>query len=168
MRRCASSLYHAETALGLGRHLVDRRGGHIFHLVALLLRSLELRAQLLLDGLLLLERAHVPVSGLGRRSSLLGRPLEGWRVASKGLGPLPRRRGSALADGCGRSGIGALPLPRAAVISTRLRVRVGGDGRRDEQREGARAERHAVWPGQCGVRAAKLDRRRELERARGR
>ena len=58
-RRGASSLYHAETALGLGRHLVDRRGGHIFHLVALLLRSLELGAQLLLDGLLLLERAHV-------------------------------------------------------------------------------------------------------------
>ena len=48
--------------------------------------------------------------------------MEGWLVASKGLGPLPRRRGSALADGCGRSGIGALPLPRAAVISTRLRL----------------------------------------------
>ena len=57
--------------------------------------------------------------------------MEGWRVASKGLGPLPRRRGSALAHGCGRSGRGALPLPRAAVISTRLRVQSrhrGGDG----------------------------------------
>ena len=43
-------------------------------------------------------------------------------MASKRLGPLPRRRGSALAHGCGRSGRGALPLPRAAVISTRLRV----------------------------------------------
>ena len=66
----------------------------------------------------------VPVSGLGRRSSVPGRPSEGWLVASEGLGPLPRRRGSALAHGCGRSGRGALPLPRAAVISTRLRVRV--------------------------------------------
>ena len=62
------------------------------------------------------------MSGLGRRSSALGRPLEGWRVASKRLGPLPRRRGDALAHGCGRSGRGALPLPRAAVISTRVRV----------------------------------------------
>ena len=43
-------------------------------------------------------------------------------MASKGLGPQYRRTGSALAHGCGRSGIGALPLPRAAVISTRLRV----------------------------------------------
>ena len=33
----------------------------------------------------------VPVSGLGRRSSALGGPLEGWLVASKGLGPRPRR-----------------------------------------------------------------------------
>ena len=41
----------------------------------------------------------VPVSGLGRRSSVLGRPLEGWRVASKGLRPLPRKRGSTLAQG---------------------------------------------------------------------
>ena len=48
--------------------------------------------------------------------------MEGWRLASKRLGPLPRRRGSALAHGCGRSGRGALPLPRAAVISTGLRV----------------------------------------------
>ena len=67
-------------------------------------------------------RGVVPVSGLGRRSSALGRPLEGWRVASKGLAPLPRRWGSALAHGCGRSGRAVLPLPRAAVISTRLRV----------------------------------------------
>ena len=48
--------------------------------------------------------------------------MEGWRVASKGLGPLPRRRESALAHGCGREGSGALPLARAAVISTGLRV----------------------------------------------
>ena len=44
-------------------------------------------------------------------------------MASKGLGPLPRRSGGALALGCGRSGRGALPLARAAGVSTRLRVR---------------------------------------------
>ena len=43
-------------------------------------------------------------------------------MALKRLGPLHRRREGALAHGCGRSGRGALPLPRAAVISTRLRV----------------------------------------------
>ena len=48
--------------------------------------------------------------------------MEGWRVASKGLGPLPRRRESALAHGCGRGGRVVLPLARAAVISTRLRL----------------------------------------------
>ena len=64
----------------------------------------------------------VPASGLGRRSSALGRPLEGWRVASKGMGPLPRRRGSALAHGCGRGGRVVLPLPRAAAVSTGLSV----------------------------------------------
>ena len=62
------------------------------------------------------------MSGLERRSSALGGPLEGWRVASKGLGPLPRRRGSALAHGCGRGGRVVLPLPRAAAVSTGLRV----------------------------------------------
>ena len=48
--------------------------------------------------------------------------MEGWRVASKGLGPLPRRRGSALARGCGRGGRVALPLARAAAVSTGSRV----------------------------------------------
>ena len=43
-------------------------------------------------------------------------------MASKGQGLLPRTRGSTLAHGCGREGSGALPLPRAAVISTGLRV----------------------------------------------
>ena len=62
------------------------------------------------------------MSGLGRRSAALGGPLEGWQVASKRLGPLPRRRGSALAHGCGRGGREVLPLVRAAVISTGLRV----------------------------------------------
>ena len=50
------------------------------------------------------------------------RPLEGWLMASKRLGTLPRIKRGALAHGCGRGGRGALPLPRAAVISTRLRV----------------------------------------------
>ena len=52
----------------------------------------------------------------------MGGSLEGWRVASKGLAALPRRRGSALALGCGREGSGALPLPRAAAVSTGARV----------------------------------------------
>ena len=50
--------------------------------------------------------------------------MQGWRVASKGRRPLPRRRGSALALGCGREGSGALPLARAAAVSTGLRVHV--------------------------------------------
>ena len=62
----------------------------------------------------------IPVSGLGRRFSALGRPLEGWRVASKGLPPLRRRRGSALAYGCGMGGRVVLPLARAAAVSTGL------------------------------------------------
>ena len=53
----------------------------------------------------------------------MGGPLEGWRVASKRLGALPRITRGALGRGCGREGGGALPLPRAAVISTGLRVR---------------------------------------------
>ena len=51
-------------------------------------------------------------------------------MASKGMGPLPRRRGSALAHGCGTSGRGALPLPRAAAVSTRLSVREDRDAQR--------------------------------------
>ena len=43
-------------------------------------------------------------------------------MASKGLGPLPWRRGGALAPGCGRGGRVVLPLPRAAAVSTGLRV----------------------------------------------
>ena len=48
--------------------------------------------------------------------------MEGWRVASKGLGPLPRRRESALAHGCGEGGRVLLPLARAAAVSTGERV----------------------------------------------
>ena len=50
--------------------------------------------------------------------------MEGWRVAAKWLGPLPRRRGSALTHGCGRGGRGALPLARAAAVSTGVSVRM--------------------------------------------
>ena len=53
--------------------------------------------------------------------------MEGWQVASKGLGPLPRRRESALARGCGRGGRVVLPLARAAAVSTGLRVRCRTD-----------------------------------------
>ena len=48
--------------------------------------------------------------------------MEGWRVASKRLAALPRRRGSALAHGCGMGGRVVLPLPRAVAVSTRVRV----------------------------------------------
>ena len=93
--------------------------------------------RLVLFGRLLFGRldhgVDVPVSGLGRRSAVSGRPLDGWRVASKGMGPLPRRRGSALAQGCDRGGRVALPLARAAAVSTGLRVlarevRIVGEG----------------------------------------
>ena len=60
---------------------------------------------------------------LGRSLSVSGWPLEGLRGASKGLRPLHRMRGSALARGCGRGGRVGLPLARAAVLSTGLRVR---------------------------------------------
>ena len=46
----------------------------------------------------------VPVSGSARRSAALGGPLEGWRVASKRLGPLPRMKWAALGRGGGREG----------------------------------------------------------------
>ena len=42
-------------------------------------------------------------------------------MASKGLRPLPRITRGALGR-CGREGSGALPLARAAAVSTRLRV----------------------------------------------
>ena len=46
-------------------------------------------------------------------------------MASKGLGPLPRRRGSALAHGCAGGGRVVLPLARAAAVSTGVRVLEG-------------------------------------------
>ena len=45
-------------------------------------------------------------------------------MASKGLGPPPRRRGSVLAQGCNRSGRVVLPLARAAAVWTGVRVLV--------------------------------------------
>ena len=56
--------------------------------------------------------------GLGRRSSVSWRPLEGWWVASKGLGPLRSRKASALGRGCDMGGRVALRLARAAAVST--------------------------------------------------
>ena len=46
-------------------------------------------------------------------------------MASKRLAALHRTRGSTQARGCGREGRGALPLPRAAAVSTGVRVRGG-------------------------------------------
>ena len=43
-------------------------------------------------------------------------------MASKRLGALQRTKRGALRRGCGREGSGALPLPRAAAVSTGLRV----------------------------------------------
>ena len=66
-----------------------------------------------------------PVSGMGRRPSAMSwRPFEGrdWRTASKGLRPQPTRRTGAVAHGCGMCGRVLLPLPRAAAVSTGLRV----------------------------------------------
>ena len=45
-------------------------------------------------------------------------------MASKGVAPLPRMRGSALAHGCDRDGRVVLPLARAAAVSTGWSVRV--------------------------------------------
>ena len=52
--------------------------------------------------------------------------MEGWRVASKRLGALPRIMWAALGRGCGREGSWALPLARAAAVSTGLRVPADG------------------------------------------
>ena len=66
-------------------------------------------------------------------------------MASKGVGPLPRRRGSALARGCERGGRVVLPLARAAAVSTGLRVREGGGGQRARRRaDGGRDARVVV------------------------
>ena len=63
-------------------------------------------------------------------------------MASKGLTALPRRRGSAPAHGCGRGGRVVLPLARAAVISTGLRVLLGRAARQLEPLR--RRGRHVV------------------------
>ena len=59
---------------------------------------------------------------VGAQILSLGRPFEGRPVASKGLGPLPTMRGSALAHGCGRGGRVVLRrLARAAAVWTGVR-----------------------------------------------
>ena len=93
------------------------------------------------------------------------RRLEGWRVASKPLGALSRMRWAALGRGGGREGRGALPLPRAAVISTGLRVQLD-EPRRVERRAahrlGAIGEERVDLGGaralRGGVRRARLVR----------
>ena len=61
-------------------------------------------------------------------------------MASKRLRALSRITRGAMGRGCGREGRGALPLPRAAVISTRLRVREGG-GEEERLARGGRRQR---------------------------
>ena len=117
-------------ALGLARHALSQDSSSCAEALLGVVPRLDLRLRHRVQQHAIRARVVVlrplgpvvPVSGLRRRSLALVGPLEGWWVASKGLGPLPRKRGSALAHGCGRSGNGALPLPRAAVISTGLRV----------------------------------------------
>ena len=57
-------------------------------------------------------------------------------MASKGLAALPRRRVSTLAHGCGREGSVALPLARAAAVSTGLKVQ-DEEVLREGERDGA-------------------------------
>ena len=61
-------------------------------------------------------------AGRGRGSRLWEGHWRGCLVASKRLGALPRIKRGALGRGCARKGSGALPLPRAAAVSTGLRV----------------------------------------------
>ena len=85
--------------------------------------------------------------------------MEGLRVASKGLEPLPRRRESALAHGCGEGGRLVMPLARAAAVSTGLRVRaprLESEARRADQylRAGTAAAklRHGRCPAVSSLR----------------
>ena len=53
----------------------------------------------------------------------MGGPLKGWLMASKAAGAAAQDiTWAALGRGCGREGGGALPLPRAVVVSTRVRL----------------------------------------------
>ena len=110
------------------------------------------------------EARPVPVSGLGRRFSALGGPLKGWQVALKRLGALPRIRRGAQGRGCGREGSGALLLPRAAAVSTRLRVL---EEERQLERGEYRRRRAAEARGDLVVGVV-VDRGHHLVRARGR
>ena len=81
--------------------------------------------------------------------------MKGWWVASKGLRPLPRR-GSALAHGCSRSGRVVLPLARAAVISTGLRIQLLLGERRGRLEAGVGALVVQSPRGACGGERAAL------------
>ena len=107
-------------------------------------------------------RGVVPVSGLGRRSAALGAH---WRAAGgwKRLGPLTRIGRGALGRGCGREGSGAPPLPRAAVISTRLRVQAlrrtaAPAGWKQRQYDGGRRGTHDEQRGGHGDLSARYVR----------
>ena len=65
--------------------------------------------------------------------------MKGLRVGFE-VGPLSRRRGSALAHGCARDGRVVLPLARAAAVSTGLRVRAGHDAHEEEEEDPAHAD----------------------------
>ena len=54
--------------------------------------ALRHRHRARLQPLLARRRAHVPVRWLGRRSAASGGPLEGWRMAARRLGPLPKEK----------------------------------------------------------------------------
>ena len=75
--------------------------------------------------------------------------MEGWRVASTGPGPLPRKRGSALAQGCDRGGRVVLPLARAAAVSTGLRIR----GSTDELLDDVELREYAAVEQSCCTQA---------------
>ena len=60
-------------------------------------------------------------------------------MASKRLGALPKARRGVLGSGCGRECSGALPLARAAAVSTDVRVQA-------EEKEHGRDEHAAPRP----------------------
>ena len=63
-------------------------------------------------------------------------------MAATGLGPLPRKRGSTLAQGCDRGGRVVLPLARAAGVSIGLRVLLDGGEECDGRAPGVVGELH--------------------------
>ena len=59
---------------------------------------------------------------VGAQILSLGRAIGGLAGGFEAAGAAAQDEGGALARGCGREGSGALPLPRAAAVSTGLRV----------------------------------------------